>query len=101
MRTPLLLLALVACALAAPTPNPGELQPVQPGPDDASWYCQWKRRVIFDRYSLEGKNWGVTERELKKKISSEGSAVSDWSYREDGNGGFKANVSFWCFDFVF
>lgn len=88
LRTTLLLIGAAALALA------GEIQPSQNRPNDPSWYCQWKRRVVYDRYSLEGRGWGISEGELKKAISKSNGAITGWKYDEDDEGGFKAAVSF-------
>jgi hypothetical protein len=71
-----LLLFLSAYVLAAPAAAPGELTPAERvgSPDDPSWYCQWRRRVVFDAYTLEGRNWGSAGDEslLRKQISIHG-----------------------------
>lgn len=99
LRTTLLLLGAAALALA--TPTPGEIKPSQNRPNDPSWYCQWKRRVVYDRYSLEGRGWGVSEGELKKAISKSNGAITGWKYNENDEGGFEAAVSFFFWLFLF
>jgi hypothetical protein len=94
-----LLLFLSAYALAAPAPAaaPGELTPAERlgSADDPTWYCQWRRRVVFDAYTLEGRNWGSAGEKglLRKQIGSRGGWVTNWHYDNDGNGTFRARVS--------
>lgn len=96
LKPTILLLGALAFAFA----NSGEIQPTQPGVNEPSWYCQWKRRVVYDRYSLEGRNWGVSEGELKKAVSRSNGAITGWKYDEDDEGGFKAAVSLLNFVFL-
>jgi hypothetical protein len=64
--------------------------------DDPSWYCQWKRRVVFDAYTLEGRNWGSAGDEslLRKQIGIHGGWVTNWRYENNGDGVFRARVNF-------
>jgi hypothetical protein len=101
-----ILLFLSAYALAAPAPAaaPGELTPAERvgSPDDPSWYCQWRHRVVFDAYTLEGRNWGsaVDESLLRKQIGIHGGWVTNWHYENNGDGVFRARVSFLMIFFV-
>jgi hypothetical protein len=98
-----LLLFLSACALAIPAPAaaPGELPPAERvgSADDPSWYCQWRRRVVFDTHTLEGRNWGSAGDEglLRKQIGIHGGWVTNWHYENNGDGVFRARVSLCSF----
>jgi hypothetical protein len=93
----LLFLSAYALAVPAPAAAPGELTSVERAgsPDDPSWYCQWRRRVVFDAYTLEGRNWGSAGEEgrLRDKIGSHGGWITNWHYDDDGDGVFRARVS--------
>lgn len=98
-----LLALLGATALAAPAAVPGEVNPTSrvPKAGHTTWWCQWKHHVLFDTYTLETRNWGISEGQLKKQIASGGAAITGWGYEKTEDGmGFRAHVSFLPTPFV-
>jgi hypothetical protein len=97
-----LALFLSACAFAAPAPAPApaaapaEVTPEDRAgsPDDPTWYCQWRNRVLWDEYTLEGHRWGSAGAEdaLRGMIGSHGGWITGWRYEADEDGGFRAKV---------
>jgi hypothetical protein len=106
-----LALFLSACAFAAPAPAPApaaapaEVTPEDRAgsPDDPTWYCQWRHRVLWDEYTLEGHRWGSAGAEdaLRGMIGSHGGWITGWRYEADEDGGFRAKVRLFLFHFHF
>jgi hypothetical protein len=59
--------------------------------------CDLNDHFIFDRYTLRGTRWNITQAELRKAVGSDGGAASSWKWDEsrdaDGVQTFKARVS--------
>jgi hypothetical protein len=59
--------------------------------------CDLNDHFIFDRYTLRGTRWNITQAELRKAVGSDGGAASSWKWEEsrdeDGVQTFKARVS--------
>jgi hypothetical protein len=101
-----LALILSASALAAPAPvaAPAEVTPEDRAgsPDDPTWYCQWRHRVLWEEYTLEGHRWGSAGAEdaLRQSIGSHGGWITGWRYEENEDGSFRAKVRFFPFSFL-
>jgi hypothetical protein len=59
--------------------------------------CDLNDHFIFDRYTLRGTRWNITQAQLRKAVGSDGGAASSWKWEEsrdeDGVQTFKARVS--------
>jgi hypothetical protein len=95
----LLALLFAANVNAAPSegrgPNPyKKALPRQPWAS-----CTVKDRFVYDSYVLKGRNWNVTQDQVKDAIKSYGKAVTAWDYThaiQNGVHVFEAKVCRSC-----
>jgi hypothetical protein len=101
MVPPKLLVSLAGAfslTLTLASPTPGEMHPAfrPSAPGDPSWYCTVRHRVVLDYFTLEGRNWNISEYGLRTVLASRGGAISNWFYEgevKDGVQEFIAHVS--------
>jgi len=91
----LLFAATVAAAPAEANKGINPYRKAYPGEPWAS--CDVKDRFVYDSYVLQGRNWNVTQDQVRDSVKAHGRSVTDWKWFSDVRSGqqvFEAKVSF-------
>jgi hypothetical protein len=89
IRTLLLILLAATAVAGGKKPRPGEPQ---------TTCLKHESGEVRDTYTIRGRNWNVTEAQVKGAINTPGTVLTAWEWRsamdEDGARVFKAKVNF-------